>query len=116
MRKRRPPLTKQQKIVLRVAAGLLPILAIIIAIGAINEKDAPPPPAATTTKAPAEPVEAAAEPKPAPAESKAEAVLTVENNKDFAALLAAVDDHDLFKEFAAKYQAEPSSSMAPSLQ
>ncbi|WP_328383584.1 DUF4839 domain-containing protein [Micromonospora zamorensis] len=106
MSKQRPPLTKQQKTGLRVAAGLLPILAIIIAIGAINEKNAPPPSAATTTEAATEqePVEAAAEPKPASAEPEAGAVLTVENNEDFAALLAAVEDHDLFKEFAAKYQ------------
>jgi hypothetical protein len=104
--KQRPPLTKQQKIGFRVAAGLLPVLAIIIAIGAINEKNAPTPPAAATTEASAEqePVEAAPEPKPASAEPEAEAVLTVENNEDFAALLAAVDDYDLFKEFAAKYQ------------
>ncbi|WP_327643680.1 DUF4839 domain-containing protein [Micromonospora zamorensis] len=104
MSKQRPPLTKQQKTGLRVAAGLLPVLAMIIAIGAINEEDTPPPPAATTTEAPAEqePVEAAAEPKPASAGP--EAVLTVENNEDFAALLAAVEDHDLFEEFAAKYQ------------
>ncbi|MEH0938876.1 DUF4839 domain-containing protein [Micromonospora psammae] len=106
MSKQRPPLTKQQKIGFRVAAGLLPVLAIIIAIGAINEKNAPTPPAAATTEASAgqEPVEAAPEPKPASAEPEAEAVLTVENNEDFAALLAAVDDYDLFKEFGAKYQ------------
>ncbi|MBQ1010306.1 DUF4839 domain-containing protein [Micromonospora sp. M51] len=103
MSKQRPPLTKQQKTGLRVAAGLLPLLAIIIAIGAINE-DTSPSPAATTTGTPAtqQPVEAAAEPKPASVGP--EGVLTVENNEDFAALLAAVEDRDLFKEFAAKYQ------------
>ncbi|WP_319461225.1 DUF4839 domain-containing protein [Micromonospora sp. RTP1Z1] len=106
MSKQRPPLTKQQKIGFRVAAGLLPILAIIITIGAINEKKAPTPPAATTTAAPAkqQPVEAAPSPTPASAEPKAEAVLTVKNNKDLAALLAAAEDHDLFQEFATKYQ------------
>ncbi|MFE9658390.1 DUF4839 domain-containing protein [Micromonospora sp. NPDC006431] len=106
MSKQRPPLTKEQKVGFGVAAGLLPILAIIITIGAINETNAPTSPAATTTAAPAaqEPVEAAPSPTPASAEPKAEAVLTVKNNKDLAALLAAAEDHDLFQEFATKYQ------------
>ncbi|MFU8873236.1 DUF4839 domain-containing protein [Micromonospora sp. SL4-19] len=106
MSKQGPPLTKEQKVGFGVAAGLLPILAIIITIGAINERNAPTPPAATTTETPAaqEPVEAASSPTPASAEPKAEAVLTVENNKDLAALLAAVEDYDLFQEFAVKYE------------
>ncbi|GAA1535173.1 hypothetical protein GCM10009827_061750 [Dactylosporangium maewongense] len=106
MTTRRRPLTNQQKIGLRVAGGLLPVLAVVIAIGAINEKDAPTPAAAATTEAPTEqkPPVAAAESKSTSAEPAAEAVLTVENNEDFAALLAAVDDYDLFKKFAAKYQ------------
>ncbi|WP_158074050.1 DUF4839 domain-containing protein [Micromonospora sp. CB01531] len=106
MSKQGPPLAKQQKVGVGVAAGLLSILAIVITIGAINEKNAPTPPAAATTEASAgqEPVGAAPESNPAPAEPEADTVLTVENNKDLAALLAAVDDYDLFKEFAAKYQ------------
>ncbi|MGR6318851.1 DUF4839 domain-containing protein [Micromonospora soli] len=106
MSKQRPPLTKEQKVGFGVAVGLLPILAIIITIGAINERNAPTSPAATTTAAPAaqEPGEAASSPTRASAEPKAEAVLTVENNKDLAALLAAVEDYDLFQEFAVKYE------------
>ncbi|MFG1747265.1 DUF4839 domain-containing protein [Micromonospora chalcea] len=107
MRRQGPPSKKQQKLALGVAVGLLPVLAIIITIGAITEKDAPTSPAAaTTTQAPAkrEPTGATPESKPAPSTARSEAVLTVENNEDLAALLVAVNDYDLFEDFAAKYR------------
>ncbi len=106
MSKQRPPLTKQQKIGFRVAASLLPVLAIVIAIGAINEDNTPMPPAGATTETSAEqkPVSASPEPQTASAEPEGYAVLTVANSEDLAALLAAVEDYSLFKDFAAKYR------------
>ncbi|MFI8803901.1 DUF4839 domain-containing protein [Micromonospora chalcea] len=106
MRRQGPPSKKQQKVVLGVAAGLLPVLAVIITIGAITEKDAPTSPAAATTQATAKqkPTRATPESEPVPSTAGAEAVLTVKNNKDLAALLTAVDDYDLFEDFATKYR------------
>lgn len=40
-----------------------------------------------------------------PAKSESEKILTVENNADLAALLAAKDDFKMYKEFVTKYQA-----------
>lgn len=106
MTQQRPALKKWQI----VAGGIVAVVvAIIVTVGAITEKNAPTTPAAantpaaTTTQTPAtsEPVG----PEPTPTESQAEAVLTVENSKDLAALVAAKEDSDLSKEFAAKYQA-----------
>lgn len=104
MKQQRPPLKKWQI----VAGGIVAVVvAIIVIVGAIAEKDAPTSPAAAnttaaTTEAPA--TQAPEEPEPTSTESEADTILTAENNKDLAAVIAAVEDYDLFKEFAANHE------------
>ncbi len=101
MTKQTPPLKKWQIVALGVAGVLI---AVIVTVGAISEKNAPTTPIAATAEASAEPAASEPEPEPEPAEPESDEALTVENNEDLAALLAAVEDYDLFKEFAATYQ------------
>lgn len=92
MTRQRPKFKKWQLVAL---GGVIAVLAIVITVGAISEKaNQQAAPAATPTKVPV----ASKSPNP-------EQLLTIDNNKDFAALLAGPDnDWDAFKAFAAKYQ------------
>jgi hypothetical protein len=92
MTRQQPKFKKWQIVAL---GGVIAGLAIVITAGTISEKaNQQAAPATTPTETPV----ASKTPEP-------EQVLTINNNKDLAALLAGPDNHwDAFKAFAAKYQ------------
>lgn len=89
-------------------AGIGVALSAIIAVGVLTEDDTPASSAAKPSgpTASASPRESSQGPTPSPSETETEgdAILTAENNKDLAALLASTDPAELAKDFATKYE------------